>query len=249
MGLNKKQKEAIGKFISNKLEKKIKKYSRKKTLDNHFALKSIVPRDERRLYTGIHSLLTSFGMSFYEQIAVMIAKENSDHAERQWKSNHKVSKDRVAVIEDIVRKIGNGKKKPNLKNEMKRILSVPNKNLKQAAAGRIVDVYIKRGKKEYYIDIKTVGPNKSSFLDYKRLTLTWVARADKKIIPIIALPYNPYHPKSYKKVGSSAMQLEVDLKVGKSFWDLVGGAGCYSDLSLVFKKTGQKFWPKLRKKF
>ena len=33
----------------------------------------------------------------------------------------------------------------------------------------------------YYIDIKTVGPNKAGFLDHKRLTLTWIARANKKI--------------------------------------------------------------------
>jgi len=249
MALNRKQKKEIGEFISKKLKDKIKNYSRKKTLDNHFALTSIVPSNERRLYTGIHSLLTSFGMSFYEQIAVMIAKKNSDHAERQWKSNLKISKDRVAVIDDIVRKIGNGEKKPDLKNEMRKILSTNNNNQKRASAGRIVDVYIRRGKKEYYIDIKTVGPNKSNFLDYKRLTLNWVARADKEISPMIALPYNPYHPKPYKKVGSNAMQLGVDLKVGKSFWDLVGGRGCYSDLNSVFRRTGREFWPKLQRKF
>ena len=249
MGLTSKQKKEIKSFIQKKLHEKIENYTPNKTLDNHFALSGIIPKNVRRQYSAIHSLLTAFGMSFYEQIAVSIASNNSDVAERQWKSESQISIDRKQKIEEIITKIGNKEKLPNLDLEIEEILSIPNNNLVETTAGQIVDVYFKRGDDEYYIDIKTVGPNKSGFLDHKRLTLSWVARANKKIHPIIALPYNPYHPEPYKKVGSNVMQVGVDLKVGKNFWDLVGGTGCYEDLSKIFKEIGEWYWTELEKKF
>jgi len=132
---------------------------------------------------------------------------------------------------------------------MSEILQVPNKNFKNVSEGQPVDVYIKRGSDEYYIDIKTVGPNKTGFLSHKALTLTWIARADKQIHTILALPYNPYHPEPYKKVGSEVMQVGLDLMVGKDFWDLVGGTDCYEEIQQMFKKIGSKYWKKLKTKF
>ena len=249
MGLTSKQKKEVKDFVQKKLHEKIENYIPNKTLDNHFALSGIIPKKVRRQYSAIHSLLTAFGMAFYEQIAVSIASNNSDVAARQWKSNSQISNARKQKIEEIIRKIGNKEKLPDMDSEIKEILSIPNNNLVETGAGQIVDVYFKRGKDEYYIDIKTVGPNKAGFLDHKRLTLTWIARANKKIHPIIALPYNPYHPKPYKKVGSDVMQVGIDLVIGKDFWDLVGGSGCYEDLSKIFQEIGEWYWIELEKKF
>lgn len=249
MGLTSKQKKEVKDFIQKKLHEKIENYVPNKTLDNHLALSGIIPKKVRRQYSAIHSLLTAFGMAFYEQIAVSIATNNSDIAERQWKSEIQISKERKQKIEEIIRKIGNKEKLPDMDSEIKEVLSIPNSNLVESDAGQIVDVYFKRGNEEYYVDIKTVGPNKAGFLDHKRLTLSWVARANKKIHPIIALPYNPYHPKPYKKVGSDVMQVGIDLVVGKDFWDLVGGTGCFEDLSEIFQEVGEWYWEELEKKF
>ena len=249
MGLTLKQKKEVKDFIQKKLHEKIENYIPNKTLDNHFAISGIIPKKVRQQYSAIHSLLTALGMSFYEQIAVSIASNNSDVASRQWKSESKISNDRKQKIEEIIRKIGNKEKLPDMNSEIKEILSIPNNNLVETDAGQIVDVYFKRGEDEYYIDIKTIGPNKAGFLDHKRLTLTWIARANKKIHPIIALPYNPYHPKPYKKVGSDVMQVGIDLVIGKDFWDLVGGSGCYEDLSKIFQEVGKWHWVELEKKF
>jgi hypothetical protein len=249
VGLTSKQKKEVKDFIQKKLHEKIESYMPNKTLDNHFAASGIIPKKVRRQYSAIHSLLTAFGMAFYEQIAVSIASNNSDIAARQWKSESQISNDRKQKIEEIIRKIGNKEKLPDMDSEIKEILSIPHDNLVETDAGQIVDVYFKRGNDEYYIDIKTVGPNKAGFLDHKRMTLLWVARANKKIYPAIAFPYNRYHPKPYKKVGSNVMQVGVDLLVGKDFWDLLGGKGCYEDLSEIFKKTGEWYWIELEKKF
>jgi hypothetical protein len=248
-GLSTKQKKEIRSLIREMLKKKIENYKPSIKLDNHLLLAAIVPKDARRRYSAIHSLLTAFGMSVFEQIAVIIVRNNSSIAKRQWKSEIKISSDRKKKIDEIITKISNEEKLPDMDSEIKEILSIPNNNLVEQKDGQIVDVYFKRGKKEYYIDIKTVGPNKAGFLDHKRMTLTWVARANKKIHPAIAFPYNRDHPKPYKKVGSNVMQVGVDLLVGKDFWDLLGGKGCYEDLSKIFKKTGEWYWTELEKKF
>ena len=126
-----------------------------------------------------------------------------------------------------------------VEKEADEILAIPNKNLIDSADGRTVDFYFKRGKDEYYVDIKTSGPNLSGFISMRKNNLKWIARADKKIHPILALPYNPYAPKPYKKVGSDRMELGKDLLVGKDFWDLAGGSdGCYEDIEESFRKIG-----------
>ena len=239
--------ESIRKFIHGKLQKKIDRYAEITTLDNHLALSVMLPVRVRRQYSAVHSLATSLGMSFYEQIAVMAAKTNSETAERQWESNILVAQARLTKIEEIIRGVGNGFRQPDLEMEMDEILSIPNGDMQAVSAGKTVDVHIKRGEDEYYIDIKTVGPNKSGFLDHRRLLLTWVARSDKRIYPCIALPYNPYYPEQYRKVGSDVMQVGVDLLVGKDFWDLVGGSGFYDKLVDMFRE-GKWYWRELEKK-
>ena len=123
MGLTSKQKKEVKDFIQKKLHEKIENYVPNKTLDNHLALSGIIPKKVRRQYSAIHSLLTAFGMSFYEQIAVSIATNNSDIAERQWKSEIQISKERKQKIEEIIRKIGNKEKLPDMDSEIKELES------------------------------------------------------------------------------------------------------------------------------
>ena len=66
MGLTSKQKKEVKDFIQKKLHEKIENYVPNKTLDNHLALSGIIPKKVRRQYSAIHSLLTAFGMAFYE---------------------------------------------------------------------------------------------------------------------------------------------------------------------------------------
>jgi len=249
VGLDKKQKKALDDLLEKKFKEKLSRFKRPEGLDKHFAAIHTIPEKDRRMYSGIHSLLTTFGQSFYEDIAVSIASVNSDKAERFWKSNQLVSKDRIAKISDIVNDLANKISKPDRAREVMEILNVPNKNLTRVDNGMIVDVYIKQGSKEYYFEIKTVGPNIAGFRSYKEQVLTWVARANKDVHAALVLPYNPYLPDPYERPGSDIMELGADLLVGKDFWDIVGGKGCYEDVEDAFKRIGSKYWKKLSGKF
>ena len=238
----------IKEHIHTKLQEKIERYAPITGLDNHLALSVMLPVRVRRQYSAVHSLATSLGMSFYEQIAVLAAETNSETAELHWKSNIWVARARRAKIEEIITDLGNKSRAPDPESEMDEILSVPNTDTVEVSAGRTVDVHIKRGGNEYYIEVKTVAPNISGFLDNKRRLLTWVARANKRIRSCLALPYNPYHPEPYGRMGSKVMQVGGDLLVGESFWDLVGGSGFYDDLVGLFREEGEWYWRELEKK-
>jgi type II restriction enzyme len=109
-------------------------------------------------------------------------------------------------------------------------------------------VYLKRGNREYYIDIKTVKPNKSSFKTHKTKLLEWVARANNPITSFIAIPYNPYYPKRYTRIGMVNYMDKSDIKIGSEYWDFIGGKYCYRDLMRIFDIVGKKYWSETRKK-
>ena len=246
MGLTKKQKSTLDELLKKKFREKIERFKLPEGLDNSFAARNCIAKKNRNIYSAVHSMMTTFGMSFYEPIAESIAKPISEIAEMQWHSNLLVSKDRLAKINEISADIGTKKRKLDIDKEAEEILAIPNENLIKDVDGQIVDVYFKRGKDEYYIDIKTTGPNLPGFIGYRKANLKWIARANKKIHPILALPYNPYAPDPYKKVGSNRMELGKDLLVGKDFWNLVGGSdGCYEDIEGSFRKIGYDYFDRM----
>ena len=60
-----------------------------------------------------------------------------------------------------------------------------------------------------------------------------------KISSYIAIPYNPYEPKPYERWTLKGMlDLNYGLKVGKEFWDFLGGKGAYEELLNCFERVG-----------
>lgn len=247
MALTDTQKRELASFIEGKIADKVQDYEPE---SEYMPFLSRIVRDEKsvRMYSFIQSLVTSFGMSFYEQMTQIIAKYNSEEVIMQWRASNQVSIARLAKIEDIIRMLGNGERKPDRVFEVREILAIKNDDMTLVEDGRVVDVYIRRGKNEYYIDIKTVKPNKGGFKDYKRTVLTWVARADRPIGSFIAFPYNPYHPNPYNRIGFKKFMSSDDVKIGKEYWDFIGGEGCYESLLDIFDKVGIKYWDVLKAK-
>jgi type II restriction enzyme len=133
---------------------------------------------------------------------------------------------------------------PNKESEFKQLiqsLSGDQNKLKTVK----VDLFIENEKGEQYlIDLKTVKPNKSNFIDFKRTLLQWTAIAltqnkDRKVNAFIAIPYNPYHPRPYQRWTLNGMfDLPHELKVAEEFWDFLGGKGAYDDLLDCFETAG-----------
>jgi hypothetical protein len=248
MGLSSDQKKALDEQLDEMFESKVKSFEVKKSIDNSFAQVAVIPEKHRRIFSTVHSWNTSFGQRFYEKIAATIALSSGKDAHTQWQSPIEISEDRVAKIDQIVVDIGKylktkGKegKAPNVDNEIKEILEIPNKNIVEDRNDNIIDVYFD---KKYLFDIKTVGPNKDNWISFKKKTLKWSARMDKRVYGTIVIPYNPKAPKPYSAIGFEYMQVGKDILVAEDFWDLIGGKGCYDDIFTAFKKVGNKYFYK-----
>ena len=58
---------------------------------------------------------------------------------------------------------------------------------------------------------------------------------------MIAIPYNPYHPKPYQRWTIAGMlDLSHELKVAEEFWNFLGGDGTYDALLDCFERAGME---------
>ena len=124
--------------------------------------------------------------------------------------------------------------------EIKEILNVPNKNLVKDDNGRIIDVYIKQGKNEYYFEIKTTLSNVSAIPNIKKQILKYIARENREIHAALVLPYNQYFPKPYDRHKIlDVFDYGTDFLTGKDFWDLLGGKVHILTLKILLSKQVQ----------
>jgi type II restriction enzyme len=136
-------------------------------------------------------------------------------------------------------------RKPDKKDEVRRILEVSQSGEFHQIKCPRIDLFLESWEGvEYYIDLKTVKPNVKNFESFKRMLLEWVAiqgakEADIKIFTMLALPYNPYEPKPYKRLTMETLfDYPNELLVGEEFWDFLGGENTYPQLLSVFEKAG-----------
>jgi len=195
------------------------------------------------------SLSTTLGKSVIEKIARTIASENFDYVHpREYTFKGTIPDNVKTLIDTMVRDIEHGK--PDIQNEIQHILTaVHNPKGKQKEEQETVDLYLKKGGKEYFIEITTVKPNLKECRSFKRRQLSIIAIVKKPIIPIIGMPYNPYEPKEYKwSMPLTFFTLGVDLLIGEQFWDFLGGQGTYKELLNLFEEIKEEIEPQIRSK-
>ncbi len=96
----------------------------------------------------------------------------------------------------------------------------------------------------FMFDLKTVKPNKTDFVSFKRTLLEWLAIyfhqfPEAKVNTLISIPYNPYEPNPYKRWTMKGMlDLKKEVKVAEEFWNFLSGEGTYVDLLGCFEQAG-----------
>ncbi|QMU55909.1 MAG: TdeIII family type II restriction endonuclease [Candidatus Mycalebacterium zealandia] len=243
MSLSEEKKEEIKTLISEIIEKKLEKYSPE---SSYMPFLTCLLQDSKRVasYSFTHSLATSLGTSFYEQVSTIILNNCCDEVCRQYPIKGDISKSQKTEIDSIVTGLGNGQRTPNIEKETNEVLRVQSTNGNPQDDGRIADLYMKRDGEEHFFEIKTAKPNKGGFKSFKIQLLEWVARKQKKVKVYLAIPYNPYHPKPYERFTMKKyFKLGEDALVGEQYWTFIGGEGTYEDLLEVFDEIG-KFYKK-----
>jgi type II restriction enzyme len=242
MPLNNKQKDDIQQVIETCLRNKFQGYKPESNyMPFHHAL---LGKDRIALYSFMHSLMTAFGSSIFEPVAVALAKESFDTATAQFTVGKKISSEAQDEIQTIINALSIGENSDKI-SEIERIRAVCQQGTMRSLKAVKVDLYMKKHTGEIFLfDLKTAKPNKSNFKDFKRTLLEWVAiilaqDPTATVASYIAIPYNPYYPKGYERWTLKGMlDLPQELKVAEEFWDFLGGENTYNDLLDCFEKAG-----------
>ena len=197
------------------------------------------------LFSFIHSLNTTFGTSIYEPVAETLASVRFSEAERQYTVGKIVCERAQDAIQEIMNALSTGEAKPDKTAEMERIRAVCRDGEARSIKPTRGDLrLVSREGALYLFDLKTAKPNVGNFKEYKRTLLEWGAVAlaqdpEVEVHTLIAIPYNPYHPKPYQRWTIAGMlDLPHELKVAEEFWDFLGGVGTYDALLDRFDGEG-----------
>lgn len=243
MKLSKQQTINIEEVLKNALRHKFQNYKPEPALMPFHT--RLLGKDRLVLYSFIHSLMTNFGTTIFEPVALALAKSSFKRAESQVVAGTKISEFAQIEIQKIMDNLITATIMPNKTEETERIRKVCQKGEMRKVKPTKVDILLEDAKEELFLfDIKTAKPNAGGFKEFKRTLLEWTAtvlteRSTVKINTIIAIPYNPYEPKPYNRWTIRGMlDLEKELKVGDEFWDFLGGKGAYQDLLNCFERVG-----------
>lgn len=239
--------QQIYRLVFNKLSAKIEGYSPESEHKPFFT--RIFSNGMVLTHSLVQSFYTSFGMSIYEQIAVMLARSVGYVAERQYRLEGDIDLRTSQLIDEMWEhdKVHGSFDKPG---EIRRIReSIYPARRAEVQHHSVVDLFIKRpDDEEFYIDIKTVKPNLGELESFKRKLLLWVGyrlSTDRKakVNTCIAVPYNPFHPNSYldnlRGGMGKVLDAQNDILVQEVFWNLVGGSdSTYDELLDIFSQVG-----------
>lgn len=248
MGLSKKQREDIKSLLTKKINDKLKRYARE-TTSMPFLTRLVQDKEKVASYSFIHSLATTLGMSIYEDVSKIIAKEHSEEVFTKMDLGGVLSKSQKSTIANIVRELRNGERKVDKEKEMKEVLNTSAEDGKPQKEGQRADFYMKRKGMEYYFEIKTVKPNIDVFTTSKTKLLEWVARKRKPVKTILAFPYNPYHPEPYSRFTEQGLlERGKEFLIGAEYWEFLGGKDTFEDLLQEFDFIGKTFKEQILKK-
>lgn len=253
MPLTEDQVNKIETVIRTSLKKKFYSYNPESSnMPFHFRL---LGKDRMALYSFIQSLNTTFGTSIFEPVAETLASTRYPIAQKQFFVGNTITEEAQKEIQSIMNELSLGKS-PNKKEEIDRIRKVSQIGSISKMKTVKVDICVTSiTGSTHLFDLKTAKPNISSFKDFKRTLLEWVAlylydHPEADIHSYIAIPYNPYEPRPYERWTLRGMlDLEEELKVADEFWDFLGGEGAYEALLDCFERVGIELKPEIDQYF
>lgn len=263
MALTNIQKTTISDLLENTLEKKLKKYKRE-TESMPFLEAIFQNKSQVAVYSFTHSVATTLGTSVYANVAKIIAEPYFDEIKTEIDLIGDVSEETRALIDNIMNEYKTHGRKANKRQEIDEILGsmkkgvfLPKKkktkkNEKEVKKiTRRVDLYLRKGEIEYFIEIKSPKPNINEFNKEKEKLLYWVALRQKNVITKVAMPYNPYTDDEYKRFTMQSMlDTKEELLIGDQFWAFLnnGDLNTCTEIIKIFNKVGKKYKSQIKTK-
>jgi len=122
MSLSSKTAKKIAELLTTTVREKLKNYQ-PETMHMPFHHR-LLGKDRYAMFSFIQSMNTTFGMSIWEQVAVILAKGSGNSAERQYKLLGEIDKDTEKRISDLHYKLRKGEIATNKNNEIEQIRKI-----------------------------------------------------------------------------------------------------------------------------
>jgi hypothetical protein len=244
----------ISKLLVGTVREKLKNY-KPETSEAPFHYR-LLGRDRYAIFSFIQSMNTTFGISIWEQMAVILANSAGYAAEKQYKLLGEIDLKTEKNISQIHYELRKGQVVADKNEEIRQI----RKNIKSSQPKRdpdsTVDVFANIKGIENYFDITSAKPNMKEFVALKLKLLRWTAlrlSQDRtaKVVTRLAIPYNPYDPDPYERWTLKGLfdLDEGEVLVGASFWNFVAGFDVYDELLELFNAIGKKLRGEIDKRF
>jgi len=254
MPLKEETKKKIYNLLLDVVREKLRKYKPETDyMPFHFRL---LGRDRYAMFSFIQSMNTTFGMSIWEQVSVILAESAGFQAKRQYDLLGEIDPETDRLINEIHYKLTAGELEADKDWEVRTIKkSVKKRKAKKHPFSR-VDLFLKINDEENYFDITSAKPNLKEFSSLKLKLMRWTAlrlsqNKRVKVFTRLAIPYNPYHPKPYQRWTLKGL-FDLDrgeVLVGEEFWNFVSGTNAYNDLLDVFLEAGNTLRREIDKRF
>ena len=264
MGLDDKTKKEIRLLLEKTVKEKLDKYNPEtQYMPFHHRL---LGRDRYAAFSLIHSMNTTFGISVWEPVAVILAKNAGHVARKQDDLFGEIDDKTNQLINNLLEKLRAGTLSADKRKEIELIRNSIASGTEKKDTDSRVDLYVEIDGQENYIDITGPKPNMKEFVALKRKLLKWTAlrlsvKKNADVVTRLAMPYNPYHPKPYERWTSRGL---YDLKagevlVGAEFWNTISQkksnddssqkVDIYEDLLQVFQEVGESLRNTVDSKF
>jgi len=254
MSLSPKTKKQITEVLTTTVLDKLQKY-RPETAHMPFHHR-LLGKDRYAMFSFIQSMNTTFGMSIWEQVAVILVKGAGGEAERQFKLLGEIDAETEKAIANIHYRLRKGEVAANKLAEIEQIRKIIKQGKAKIDPDSVIDLFARLKDTENYFDITSAKPNMKEFVALKLKLLRWTAlrlSQNKKanVITRLAIPYNPYHPEPYERWTLKGLY-DLDngeILVGKEFWNFVADDDIYEELLDIFEDVGNVLRDKIDKKF
>lgn len=254
MTLSSRTKKEIAELLIATVKEKLRSY-KPETVHIPFHHR-LLGKDRYSMFSFIHSMNTTFGMSIWEQVAIILARGTGNSAERQYRLLGNIDLATEKLIGEIHYRLRKGELTANKNHEIEQI----RKNIKRGESktdpDSVVDLFVKIKDDENYFDITSAKPNMKEFVALKLKLLRWTGlrlSQERKIqvFTRLAIPYNPYHPEPYERWTLKGLfDLEKgEILVGEEFWNFVASDNIYEELLDVFHEAGEELRDEIDKKF
>jgi hypothetical protein len=211
---------------------------------------ALVPEEVWKGAKFERSFTTSLG-SAWEQMALLVARDNYDHAERTHRYDWELHQEQLGQIQRILNDLDARHRSPNWDAEFQSVLDAASGELVPVSVIADVHAWDDDGTHSFF-EVKAPKPNSDQTKVSKEKMLKLSAMLGTTCA-YYALPYNPYPSRAAYRHSPPKrwfnMSTDEVVLIGADFWDKVGGPRTWDELMALMEDVGEGLRDRVRREY